>query len=244
MILPPAPRAAGRGARAASDTDAARPIRLGDFELRGETSSRSAPAPNACDHRGDALAERPSRDAHGHDPRDRPPAGVRFAIDAKDADIEQLLSLLPESLLAEKEKLEASGRASIAARVAGSAAPGSEPTASGTVVIGESRIAFEGMPGAIDDLRGQVRFSNERLDIDSLFAAFDGVPFQMRGSVAPLEYLYVDLSIAGTLPLGMIGRWPGARGRREPRRTCARRARARASARAARDPPRRTRRCR
>ena len=75
-------------------------------------------------------------------------------------------------------------------------------------MIGESRIAFEGMPGAIDDLRGQVRFSNERLDIDSLFAAFDGVPFQMRGSVAPLDNPHVDLSIAGTLPLGMIGRWP------------------------------------
>jgi uncharacterized protein involved in outer membrane biogenesis len=208
VLLPPAPRAAG-ASRAPSDTAAARPIRLGDFEVRGETKLAFRPGDRTLAITEGTVSLNELRAGLTGMLREiGRQQSYEFAIDAKDADIEQLLSLVPESVLAEKEKLDASGRASIAAQVAGSSKPGSVPTASGTIVIGQSRIAFEGMPGAIEDLRGQIRFSNERLDIDSLFAAFDRAPFRLHGSVAPLDDPRVDLSIAGTLPLDMIGRWP------------------------------------
>jgi hypothetical protein len=210
LLLPPRPGARPRRAGVAPhDSAAARPIRLGDFELRGEYTLAFRPVDRtlAITKGKLTLNELPAtlsgmiREVGRQQEYD-------ISIDARDVDITQLLSLLPESVLAEKEKLDASGRATMAARLVGSAAPDSVFEASGTVVIDESRVAFEGMPGAIDHLRGRIRFCSDRLDIDSLFAAFDGAPFRMSGSVAPLADPRVDLRITGALPLGMIGRWP------------------------------------
>ena len=210
VILPPRPGAPRRRARGApADSAAARPIRLGDFDLRGEYTLAFRPGDRtlAITKGKLTLNDLPATLSGMIREVGRLPE-YDISIDARDVDIAQLLSLLPKSVLAEKEKLDARGRATIAARLVGSAAPGSVPGASGTVVINESRVAFRGMPGAIDGLRGRVRFSNDRLDIDSLFAAFDGAPFRLSGSVAPLADPRVDLRVAGALPLDMIGRWP------------------------------------
>ena len=210
LILPPNPaRARAERARAPSDGAPGRPIRLGDFNLSGEYTLALRPVDRTLAiTKGKLTLNDLPATLSGMIREIGRQQEYDISIDARDVDITQLLSLLPESVLAEKKKLDASGRATIAARLVGSAAPGSVFGASGTVVIDESRVAFEGMPGAIDRLRGRIRFSNDRLDIDSLFAAFDGAPFRLSGSVAPLVDPHVDLRIAGSLPLDMIGRWP------------------------------------
>jgi hypothetical protein len=208
LSLSPGPRTRGAGA-APSDSATARPIRLGDFNLRAEYTLAFRPIDHTLAISAGKLTLNDLSATLSGVIREigRQPE-YDISIDARDVDIAQLLSLLPESVLAEKKKLDASGRATIAARLVGSAAPGSVLGASGTIVIDESRVAFAGMPGAIDHLRGRIRFSNDRLDIDSLFAAFDGAPFRVSGSVAPLADPRVDLRIAGALPLDIIGRWP------------------------------------
>lgn len=210
LLLPRSPGAHARRAGAASpDIVAERLIRIGDFDLRGTYTLAFRPLDRtlAITEVKLTLNDLPAV-LSGTIPEIGRQQAYDISMDARDVDIAQLLSLLPESVLAEKRKLDASGRATIAARLAGSAAPGSLFTASGTAVIAESRIAFEGMPGAIDRLRGRIRFTHDRLDIDSLFAAFDGAPFRVSGSVAPFADPRVDLRIVGALPLDMIGRWP------------------------------------
>lgn len=133
---------------------------------------------------------------------------VEIAVAASDASIADLLSLLPETILARKQELEAAGRATIDARFSGPTYPPGSMRAEGSVDLAESRVAYKGIPGSIEGLAGRIRFTQERIDIDSLVARSAGEPFRLAGSVLLTPPTKVDLDIAGTIPLDVIGRWP------------------------------------
>jgi uncharacterized protein involved in outer membrane biogenesis len=133
---------------------------------------------------------------------------VDLAISATDASVADVLSLLPDDILAQKQDLEAAGRATVAARVTGPTWPPGSMRYEGAIDLAESRVAYKGIPGAVESLAGHVRFTHERLDIDSLAARFEGEPFRLGGSVLLTTPPTVDLDVAGVIPLDLFARWP------------------------------------
>lgn len=218
VTLPVVAAAPGAGGELASDADAgaadstpaaARTIALGEFRVTSDYALAFTPADQTLSIAKATIVvnDLPASVSGTVTNLARTPA-CDVTIEARETPIAQLLSLLPESVLAQKEKLDASGRATINARLLGPTWPPGAMKASGSVAIEESRVAFAGIPGAIEELRGTVRFSDERLDIDSLVASFEGSPLRVEGSVAPLADPRVDVRVAGGIPLGVVGRWP------------------------------------
>jgi uncharacterized protein involved in outer membrane biogenesis len=214
LVVPllPAPRAAAEtAAPSAGAASAGAPSRLSLGGLRCVGSYRLAVAPMASmiavEQADLRVNDLPVAIAGTVSRLDSIPE-VALAIDARDAAVRELLSLVPDDLLAEKAQLDASGTATIAARVAGPTYPPGAMRTEGSLDIAGGRIAYRGFPGAVDGIVGRVRFAQERLDIDSLAARFEGEPFRVRGSIAPLSDPVIDLDIDGALPLDRIGRWP------------------------------------
>jgi uncharacterized protein YhdP len=133
---------------------------------------------------------------------------VDLKVTANDASVADVLSLVPNDILAQKQDLEATGRATVAAQLTGPTYPPGSMRVAGTVDLAESRVAYKGIPGAIDALAGHIRFTDERVDIDSLVARFEGEPLRVAGSILMAPTQSVDLGIAGTIPLGLFGKWP------------------------------------
>ncbi len=184
-------------------------FRVGGFRAAGEYRCALHPRAGTLEiERGDVRVNDLAGSVTGRVTDLAAVPSVDLAISASDASVADLLSLLPDDILARKQDLDATGRATIDARVTGPTRPPGSMRFEGAIDLAESRVAYKGIPGAIEALAGHVRFTQDRLDIDSLVARFEGEPFRLAGSVLLSTPPSVDLDIAGVIPLDLLGRWP------------------------------------
>jgi len=206
---PPGTASPGAAPAARVPSDSAQTISVGGLRAAGEFRVAYLPRENILEIESAAIRvnELPATVSGRVTALDSIPIS-EIVVEAKDASIAALLSLVPDDVLAQKSQLDAAGTATIVARFTGPMAPPGAMRVEGSAVIAGGRVAYRGLPGAVEALAASVRFTQDRVDIDSLAALFEGEPLRVKGAIVLAAVPTVDLDIDGVLPLDRIGKWP------------------------------------
>lgn len=139
---------------------------------------------------------------------DEKPSSVDFTANSENLDLQQILSLLPRSLLKEAERAEIKGNGRISAAIRGDVGEGKKPEVSVEASLTDGKIQYPKLPKAINDINFKAKLvsagSASKLEVTDFSAKLGENPVKMRIVLNDLSDPVVDADIDGVLNLSEV----------------------------------------
>lgn len=123
--------------------------------------------------------------------------GVDLEINAPEATIEGILSLLPAAVTGDLAGISGQGDVAIAATVRGELTEGENPALDARLTVNEGSIQYPGLPAAIQNITLQAQITDTGIELDRFAAMSAGTSLEASGSLDN----YVTPVLAGVLKL-------------------------------------------
>jgi hypothetical protein len=137
-----------------------------------------------------------------------------LTLGASTINIQDLVAILPLSLVPFAPKLAASGTLTTGARLQGRLLPGKPPLLSGTAKFSQVAINYAGLPRSIDSLNASVEFTDKSVTVNPLTMRLGTSPISVTAVVTDLKKRLFDAKIKADLNLDemkdIVGLPPGA----------------------------------
>lgn len=137
-----------------------------------------------------------------------------LSVNSTRADIEQLLSLVPEEFLKDAEGLSSSGTFQFAMAVKGAAGESKKPAVTGTFTIDNGRLSYPDLPKSITDINVSGSFSQSaasgkqpgigKLTVDKFSASLGSSRLNGKLSVVNFDDPWISATFKGGINLGEV----------------------------------------